>query len=183
MSHFDSAVDFVLQNEGGWANHKKDPGGPTKYGISLRWLRTIGDMDEDGFHDGDVDSDGDVDWEDVAALSVDAAKEYYRTYWWDRFDYDRIDRFLLAQKVFDLAVNMGPGRAHKIVQRGLNQILPLDDRLDEDGKLGPKTIAALNRQDLDEHRVLRAIGDSAARFYRSLNRPEFISGWLKRAYA
>ncbi len=170
----------VLRHEGGFVNDPRDAGGATNYGISLRWLKTIGDLDGDGFLDGDLDRDGDVDWQDITKMTVEQAKGYYRKHWWDAFRYDRIDSQRLATKVFDLAVNMGPRRAHRVVQQACNTLIKLT-RLPETGYLGPLTCGALNA--LNEGEVYRAICDQAAAYYRSLNRPEYVSGWLKRAYA
>ena len=56
MSHFDTAIKKVLKHEGGYVDHKNDPGGATKYGISLRFIRKSNtELDLDG--DGDIDSD------------------------------------------------------------------------------------------------------------------------------
>ena len=49
MSHFDTAIKKVLKHEGGYVDHKNDPGGATKYGISLRFIRQSNtDLDLDG---------------------------------------------------------------------------------------------------------------------------------------
>ena len=50
MSHFEKAVEKVLEHEGGYVDHKADPGGATNYGISLRFVKqsTGIDLDVDG---------------------------------------------------------------------------------------------------------------------------------------
>lgn len=57
MSNFDTAIITVLRHEGLFVNDSDDAGGATHYGVSLRWLKSIGDLDNDGFVDGDLDHD------------------------------------------------------------------------------------------------------------------------------
>ena len=38
----DGLIDLLLKNEGGYVNNPKDPGGATKYGVSLRFLVDTG---------------------------------------------------------------------------------------------------------------------------------------------
>ena len=182
VDRFSDALEFVLKHEGGYSNDPRDKGGATNYGISIRWLISIGDFDQDGFLDGDFDHDGDVDWEDIAGMSREDAAHLYRTHWWDRFRYERLVDQSIARKTFDLAVNMGPGRAHKILQRAINRFMPKEGKIAEDGQLGPLTFQAANGFLLIPQ-LYKGICEEAAKYYVSLNRPEFISGWLKRAYA
>lgn len=36
------AIDYVIEQEGGYADHQHDPGGPTKYGITQKTARRFG---------------------------------------------------------------------------------------------------------------------------------------------
>jgi lysozyme family protein len=38
-SSFDAALARLLAHEGGYSNHPSDPGGPTKYGITIHDYR------------------------------------------------------------------------------------------------------------------------------------------------
>ncbi len=178
MSSFALAISLLLTHEGGFVDHPADPGGATNYGISLSYLSSLGDLDGDGYQDGDLDKDGDVDAADIRALTRDEAIHLYATQWWERYGYDRIQNQVIAAKVFDLAVNMGARQAHRVVQRALRSA---GVQVAEDGILGPKTLAAING--VMSWKLLPAIRSEAAGFYRSLQRPEFIQGWLNRAYA
>ncbi len=63
MSNFEKAVEKVLEHEGGYVDHKNDPGGATNYGISLRFVKQSTGIDLD------VDGDGDIDADDIKAMT------------------------------------------------------------------------------------------------------------------
>lgn len=42
MRPFEDFVKVILKHEGGYVDHPNDPGGATKYGISLRFLQKNG---------------------------------------------------------------------------------------------------------------------------------------------
>lgn len=172
MTPFDKAFAATLKHEGGFVNDPADPGGATKYGVSLRWLRAEGI---------DVDGDGDTDIDDITAIDAEDAKEIYHKHWWLRFRYDELYVPEIAAKVFDLSVNMGPSEAHKVVQRASNNC---GYNLSVDGVLGSKSIATVNC--VYSIRMMVAIRIEAAKFYERLveNKPElskFLNGWLNRA--
>jgi lysozyme family protein len=96
------AIELTFGHEGGYVNNPKDPGGPTKYGITLGTLEA---------HRGQVCTAA-----DVKALTIDEAAEildkgYWRKVWGD--DLPAGVDFCL----FDYAVNSGPAQAIKSVQR------------------------------------------------------------------
>ena len=41
MGDFHRCIELILDEEGGWSNHRKDPSGLTKYGISQRAYPTV----------------------------------------------------------------------------------------------------------------------------------------------
>jgi len=180
---FRHAVRRVLAHEGGFVDDPDDPGDATKHGISLRYLRRLGDLDGDGYLDGDLDQDGDLDVEDIRRMTPATAARIYHDQWWQRYGYGEL-RVGTATKVFDLAVNMGPRQAHICLQRAARAAF--DAELVEDGILGPNTRAAVAAG--DEDRLLAALKSEAAGYYRSLiaARPalaKYERGWLRRAYA
>lgn len=199
MSTFAAAIPHILEHEvgsqwrtGGLTDDPDDPGGPTKWGISLRFARAelARDSDGDGWLDGDIDHDGDVDADDIRQLPRDFAEEAYRRCWWDRYCYGVIEDQDVATKVFDIAVNMGArvvfkdgtiAGAHVLLQRALNA---LGLRVSEDGHLGPRTIAAVN--EADPRRLLVELCAQQTARYREIvaKRPrsaKYLNGWMARA--
>ncbi len=184
MSAFDIAIEAVLKHEGLFVDHPHDPGGATNYGVSLRWLRSLGDTDLDGYVDGDLDHDGDVDADDIKQMTRAQAIELYRTRWW-RPEYDQIQSVPLAAKLFDTAINVGAAQAAKILQRAANQLAPDSKRVAVDGVLGAKTLGLVAA--IAVAPLLAAYRSEQARFYLELvdaqptTRSTFLRGWLRRA--
>jgi lysozyme family protein len=157
---FRKAIDRVLEFEGGYSNDPSDAGGETKYGISKRSYPNL----------------------DIKNLSLDGAKLiYYRDFWEPQLyrDFESVE---IAEKVFDLAVNVGTNMAHTLLQRALRAV---GNPVKEDGILGKVTLAAVNSADAGA--LLAALRSEAAGYYRSIvtknaSQSRFINGWLKRAY-
>jgi lysozyme family protein len=177
MSRFDYAVDCVLHHEGGYVDHKNDPGGATNFGISLRFLQG------QNIVDGDFDGDGDVDAADIAAMSREDAKKTYKAAFWIPNKIQDIKSSLIATKVFDMAVNMGGKQAWKLVQRSCTKLGVV---LSADGIAGPKTIAGVNSLMSEDYILLREIRKQQMEFYEGLvsKKPKlavFALGWYRRA--
>ena len=136
MSDFRNSISFVFKREGGYSDRKNDLGGPTNYGISLRFLKTLGKF-------GDFDGDGDIDIDDIKLLDQEKAGTIYRKEFWDAGGYGRIEDNSIALKVFDMAVNMGARRSHLILQEAINFLNNSQD-IKVDGVLGPQTLKAVN---------------------------------------
>ena len=62
------ALDWIFWAEGGYVDDPDDPGGATRFGISLRLLKKMGKL-------GDIDGDGDIDADDIRRLSSDSASD------------------------------------------------------------------------------------------------------------
>lgn len=126
---FDLAHAFTSWAEGGWT---VDTGGPTKYGVSLRWLRA------QGLAVGDIDRDGDIDADDIRALTPAQARDLFRHFFWSAPRLDELPP-LVAIAHYDFSVNAGPIQAGRALQEAVN--LYPGPLLKVDGVVGPATRA------------------------------------------
>ena len=166
----DLAFRFYLRWETDrYTDHPHDPGGPTKYGISLHFNRdTIPDKD----------GDGNIDAEDVRRLTeADARAIWQRSYW----ALGRCEALppAIAFMMADMTVNPGPGAAPCCLQRAINRAAGGAFSVAVDGKIGPATLAAIGRLDP----VLLLLELSAQRSWYYGTRPNFDAfgeGWSRR---
>lgn len=149
---FDEVMEHVFDSEGGWVRNPADPGGETKYGISKRAYPK----------------------EDIAALTMERAKELYRRDYWVPSRCDDLPEAIRLVHM-DCAVNCGVGTAAKLLQEAC--------RVAVDGKIGAVTLAAAKQANPDllreEYLWLRV------RYYARIARDrkqslEFLPGWLFR---
>lgn len=124
--NFRKALSFVLVHEGGYVDHPLDPGGATNFGITRRTLarwRGIRPW-----------------WKlpklEVRALSRREAGEIYRAKYWDAVSGDDLPSGV-DYAIFDYAVNSGPARATRELQRAIGARV--------DGVVGPMTLKAVSR--------------------------------------
>lgn len=175
MKTFNYAFDATMYHEGGFTDHPLDTGGATKFGISLRFLRSIG---------ADLDGDGDIDIDDILLVTEDHARKFYYEYFWLEAKCHKVKSELLAAKIFDIAVNAGVSRAWKIVQASINNFYP--SRLKVDGIPGTNTLEAINEMSPVDWNLLEDIRTEQKYFYKQLveKNPSFSVfklGWLRRA--
>ncbi|MDV2964534.1 glycoside hydrolase family 108 protein [Nitratireductor aquimarinus] len=154
--NFARALPLVLKHEGGWADHPDDPGGATMKGVTLSTFRRYVKPD--------------ATKADLRAITDEqVATVYYRHYW------AAVNAQALPSgidyAVFDFAVNSGPSRAAKFLQRVLG--------VGVDGRVGPKTIAAAKSADPFE--VIDNLCRLRLEFLRKLKHwPTFKGGWIRR---
>lgn len=118
----------IVAREGGFVDDPDDPGGATKYGVTIHTLRRLGL---------DVTGDGRVDGADVRRLTRAQAVEIYIDHYFRRPGIGALPE-ALQPTVFDMQVNAG-ANAVKILQRLCTQMgFPCVD----DGAIGPDTIRA-----------------------------------------
>ena len=168
MSNFNNAIDIVLQHEGGYSNDPDDPGGSTNFGITQRYLNGLV-------------AQGKYQATDVRYLTVDAATHIYQLYWWIAYSYGSIVDQSLATKIFDEAVNIGPGRLHRFVQQAC---CDLGQQLTVDGALGQHSFDAINA--LNPQQLLAKIKERLIEYYQELatEHPvlgKYLNGWINRA--
>ena len=152
---FLACLAFTLQQEGGFVNDPRDPGGATNKGITLAtYRRWVPDATEDALRH---------------ISDADVARIYRAGYWSPIRGADLpagVD--LMA---FDFGVNAGPGRSAKMLQRAAG--------VAEDGAIGPVTLAAV--RDVPVAEMVRLLSDLQRTYYATLaNFGFFGRGWLAR---
>lgn len=152
MADFSKCLPDILKHEGGdkYTNYAWDPGGPTKFGITLKTLT------EWRGHTCSAD--------DVKALKLPEASEIYKKRYWDVCRCDEIADQQLANKICDMSVNMGPHQAVILCQRACNA---LGLNLAVDGLCGPTTLKAINEQRAGI--LVCGLIVTQTRFYRALH--------------
>lgn len=118
----------IVAREGGYVNDPDDPGGATKFGVTIHTMRRLGL---------DLTGDGAVDAQDVQLLTRDQAEKIFLDHYYIRPRIDELPTALQAS-VFDMHVNAG-ANAFKILQRLFNE---MRIEVAVDGIVGPRTIAA-----------------------------------------
>lgn len=131
MHSVEAIAREIVAREGGYVNDPDDPGGATKYGVTIHTMRRLGL---------DLDGDGDVDSADVRRLPLERAVEIFITHYFERPGVGLLPA-ALQPTVFDMYVNAG-SNAVKILQRVLSEF---GEAVQVDGALGPKTAAAAKR--------------------------------------
>ena len=161
MDRFEKIFDYLLKVEGGYSNDKFDKGGKTKYGIIEIEARKYG-------YNGHMKD-----------MPLEVAKNIYdkKYYHGNRLDEVKDDKIALS--VCDWIVNSGTWGAKK-AQQALNE---LGCNLVVDGKIGNKTIEALNT--VDPEKFLEKYHSLQRKFYHSIvasksNQKVFLKGWLNR---
>ena len=105
-----------------------------------------------------------------------AVENFYQTEFWNQW-YAQMLSDDVAARVFDAAVNMGPGTAVKLLQRAVNSF-HAGNPLTVDGGWGPATVAAANA--VYPQTLLAAYHNIRCDYYRAIGGPN-LAGWLARA--
>lgn len=152
---FEACLKEVLLHEGGWSDHKDDPGGATMKGVTLETYRRRKPGAKKA---------------DLRAISDAELAEIYRQDYWDKVRGDDLPAGL-DLVAFDAAVNSGPARGVRWLQVGLG--------VTADGKIGPQTIAAAGRANVPA--AIRSACAARLSFLRGLSTWRvFGNGWGRR---
>lgn len=157
MKHnWDEALKHILHYEGGFSNHREDPGGMTNLGVTKRvWEEWIGRPATEA---------------DMRSLTPEMVAPLYKKRYWDAIRGDDLPSGV-DLCVVDCAVNAGPGRAARFLQQAIG--------VTADGQIGPKTIAAVTAIPADQ--VIEKFCNLREAHYKSLDTfATFGKGWMNR---
>lgn len=189
-NQFDERIKQVIKTEGGFVNNPNDPGKATNKGIAWgTWKAHAKKI---------LNIDPTLD--NLKKLtSVDAKKIYKATYW-DKIHADEIIDGDLKYAIFDFYVN-APRSSIRTLQKTLNEV---GENVTVDGKIGSKTIEAINKHQGAKLVVLynkfnanrkqwyKDITEKSVNRYKKIHpkateadlkkytKKEFIGGWLNR---
>lgn len=155
--NYDEAIRLLLISEGGNDDDPQDPGGRTSRGILQSewnvWRRTHPNLPEDV-------------WE----APQDQVIAIYKQNYWDKLRCDDLPSGV-DYAVFDYGVNSGIVRAAKVLQNFVG--------VEQDGEIGPLTIAATNK--IDPKQLITSICDQRLTFLQGLGTwGRFGRGWARR---
>ncbi len=156
QSSYDRALAAVLKHEGGYVDHPKDPGGATNKGITIATFRRF------------IKPKGTK--ADLKALTTEQAGVVYRHEYWDKVSGGVLPAGV-DFAVFDFAVNSGPSRAIKFLQKVVG--------VEQDGKIGPKTLEAVSS--MPPLKIITDLCVNRLRWLGSLKTFDtFGKGWTRR---
>lgn len=156
MNNYSTCLEIILEHEGGFVNHPKDPGGVTNHGVTKRVY------DEWIGKNSTVEEMRNLTHKDVAPI--------YKKNYWDRAKCDQLPSGV-DLSVFDWGVNSGVSRSAKALQRIVG--------VKQDGGIGPMTLQAVSEVEAEE--IIEQMHYMRDNFYRSLDTFEtFGKGWTRR---
>jgi len=107
-ANFDQAFETTMLNEGGetfTSFHYDNDGGGTKYGVSLKFYRSIAIGRNRKQYDND--GDGIITKNDLRLLTMGGAKSIYKKYFWLKVGGEDINSQMTAEVMYDYLVNGG----------------------------------------------------------------------------
>ena len=172
MSSFSNAYQFMISNEDSLHEYKivsdAPPGAHAISGINSATYPT--------------------QYAAIAAISQanrgPAIQQFYQTEFWNKW-LEQLVSDNLAARVFDAAVNMGPGSAVRLLQVSVNSLQ--NNALHVDGGWGPNTVLHSNQLSIpDDCNIVAAFKDARIQHYQHIvtNNPangKYLAGWIARA--
>ena len=154
-NNFEKALALVLEHEGGYVDHPKDPGGATNRGVTQAVYNAYRKVRGRGI-------------QSVKFITEDELRAIYKFQYWDKVHGDFLPTGL-DYAVFDFAVNSGVSRASKYLQAVLG--------VAQDGQIGARTLAAIT----SPVKTINALCDRRMGFLRNLGTfLTFGNGWTRR---
>lgn len=163
FASIDKAMPYLLVDEGGYT---VDDGGPTMYGIVESDVAEFLGVPK-----------GEITANVMKNLSLTEATAIYKKQYWDAMNLGQLTCQAIATAVFDMGVNFGIREGAILTQRSCGVVT--------DGKIGPLTIAALNK--MTPRQFLVAFEDADLAHYRAIDASNhakydrYMAGWTNRA--
>jgi len=155
--NYESALAHVLKSEGLWSDNPADPGGATMKGITFAVFK-------------DWKRNPHLTKDDLKNISDQDVYDLYKQLYWDKVHGDDLPAGV-DYAAFDAAVNMGVGRASKLLQEAVG--------VTADGVVGSGTLQAI--QKANTRSILENFAAEKTAFYKSLSTFDtFGKGWLNR---
>ncbi|MFK5997395.1 MAG: holin-associated N-acetylmuramidase [Rhodobacterales bacterium] len=155
MQTIDEIASEIVRREGGYVNDPDDPGGATKFGVTIHAMRRLGL---------DLTHDGKITAADVKALSIARATAIFKKHYFYGPKIDRLPQALQAS-VFDMQVNSG-NMAIKILQRLL---IKFGEDISANGVLGSRSVNATRHVWAKaDHHMVDAYGIERRNYYYRL---------------
>jgi lysozyme family protein len=171
--NFEKALAMVLKHEGGFVDHPQDPGGATNKGITLT---TYTDFIHEAVGAAEASL---VTTDDLRDIHDSEVEEIYKKNYWDKVCADDLPHGLDIA-LFDFAVNSGPARAVKELQK-------IFWECKTDGIMGPNTLKCVKTSMdhkqywSDPNSTLALLTKNRQKFLRTLKHYDhFGRGWEKR---
>lgn len=172
MANFEQAYVLILKHEGGYVNDPSDPGGETYKGIARKmnskwtgWVQIDMAKNKPGFP-GNLETNTDLQ---------EQIHEFYKVNYWDRIHGDEIENQLVAESIFDFAVNAGISTSSSLAQMVVEA--------DADGVIGPQSISKINAFDAEHFLASFALAKIARYINIVKKRPtsqKYFYGWVRR---
>lgn len=157
--NFKQSLSYVLANEGGNDDDPDDHGGRTSRGITQREYNSYCRLHH-------------LPLGDVWRAPQPVINEIYHDGYW--FPYCDGLPLAVDYQFFDMAVNAGPFRAVRLLQRALG--------VSDDGRIGPVTREAIAKA--DPRALTTMFAQKKRNWYRSIahgSQRKYLRGWLNRA--
>lgn len=159
QGNFARSMPHFLKHEGGYVDHPNDPGGATNKGVTIatfrRYIKPKGTKS------------------DLRKITNAQVSMVYKRQYWDKVSADYLPSGV-DYCVSDFAINSGPSRAAKYLQRVVGAA--------QDGKIGPATIAAVEKMDTAE--LINRLCDDRLAFMKRIRGGKlwktFGKGWSRR---
>ena len=173
MANFKEALNLILKNEGVYGFDKDDPGGETYKGIARNmnskwsgWI-TVDLLKQQSKFPQNLENSSDLQ---------KGVSDFYETNYWDKMQGDGITNQMVANSIFDFAVNAGISTSCSLAQMVVG--------VKADGVVGPASINAINDYDADLFLASFTIAKISRYVAIIEKRPtsrKYFYGWVRRA--